>query len=137
MACSLKRSDLRGGQVVSAPGAASERGPWADSATCRAHSHPNITADASGSCHDSCRGGCASLRVLLGYFEKEICQGIMSHLSQPGALWERICAASRHRGLFLSGTILSGATVPESNSGEIQALRVCLPCIWSPGEGKR
>ena len=82
-------------------------------------------ADTIGSCHDSQSGGCAPHGVSIGYFEKEPCQNITSHLSQPGALWEGICAASGRPCLFLSGTISLGAVLPETNTDKL--LQICLP----------
>lgn len=73
-------------------------------------------------------------RVLIGYFEKETCQGIISHSSQTGALWEGTCAGSGHPCLFPSGTISSGAAIPETSPKEVSVLLVCLlPAGVSPG----
>lgn len=118
---SPKRGDLPEGQVFPVPGDAHLL------AVLLFCSHPNITADTSSSCLDSWRGGCVPHRVIIGYSEKETCQGIIFHSSQPGALWEGICAVSEHPCFLLSGTISSGAAIPETNPGEVSVLQVCLP----------
>ena len=55
---------------------------------------------------------------------EETYQGIIPQLSQPEALWERICAVSGHPCLFLSGTISSGLAIPEINPGDISVLQI-------------
>lgn len=79
----------------------------------------------------ACREGCRQYRILRGYFEKEICQGIIFHWSQPGALWVSVRVASGCLCLLQSSTILTEAVIPGTNPEKIQDCWVWRLCSWS------